>query len=664
MQYLILIIRKKNTKRLLRMFPTLTLTTILPINRPPDDYDTFDNFQPPITPLSFTSSTSSLTSQVRSTYHSIIEDNNTYINNEVQSYIKDIFREGRGSNSQRVINNYSLKERLGKGQFGKVYKAVSSSDENKVVAIKVIPKSPMNNQQFSMNQVLRQLQTWKNKGLIPYSNYISSDQTIMLMNLQKCKWELFILSRLNHPSISQFIECLDSPTSKSIWFVSDWSDLGELRWNREFINETLPQWDPFFSDLSNKSPKVFTKLVLLDIAEGLKYLESQECIHRDIKPSNILVDSIRKKFKISDFGCSIITPKKLAIDNPSFQNCFQAELNKIVGTPAFIAPELCFSNDPNSRSDIQNGFQLDMWSFGITLFCLLYNKLPFYGENEFDTYKLISNQSLHSNSNADYLDKLVIENMLEKDPQKRIHIAEFHCEVQKRFTKDILNSVGNIPQKMGSKKSVKNFFTKFRGFKTHKTNKNQKIKKTSKGPDSLQDMIVIPMPPERQYDAVLPIKDPEELYPPTSAESAFESSGGSSSVSSSFDEPVKVTDFLDRISYGDSHDDIQNKEKRLEMQEPVEHCVVETPEKLRKLDNNSSVISLIDLSPTKLPIGIDYSPSFSKIEELLPSLTLIDRSPIKKLPNITVSRGLAHSKNIMDFKNFWQEEIPERDSNL
>ena len=85
------------------------------------------------------------------------------------------------------------------------------------------------------------------------------------------------------------------------------------------------------------------KKYFTDVLQGLEYskfyypgrypnhllVHSQNIIHRDIKPENLLVTADGTA-KISDFGVSII-----------LEGLDDERLKRTVGSPAFLAPELC-----------------------------------------------------------------------------------------------------------------------------------------------------------------------------------------------------------------------------------------------------------------------------------------------------------------------------------
>ena len=140
-----------------------------------------------------------------------------------------------------------------------------------------------------------------------------------------------------------------------------------------------------------------------DTVLGLEYLHYQGIIHRDIKPANLLWTK-DYRVKISDFGVSYLGKPIREDDNheeieeADAANLDEAiELAKTVGTPAFYAPELCdldlFDPDKTPHRPQITG-QIDVWALGVTLYGMIYGRLPFYHENEFDMYKKIAKEDV------------------------------------------------------------------------------------------------------------------------------------------------------------------------------------------------------------------------------------------------------------------------------
>ncbi|KAK4693271.1 SNF1-activating kinase 1, partial [Lecanoromycetidae sp. Uapishka_2] len=140
-----------------------------------------------------------------------------------------------------------------------------------------------------------------------------------------------------------------------------------------------------------------------DTVLGLEYLHYQGIIHRDIKPANLLWTA-DYRVKISDFGVSYLgkpireDDNKEEIAEADSGNLDEAiELAKTVGTPAFYAPELC---DPQyfeigklpERPAITG--QIDVWALGVTLYAMIFGRLPFIHTNEFQMYEKIAREDV------------------------------------------------------------------------------------------------------------------------------------------------------------------------------------------------------------------------------------------------------------------------------
>lgn len=132
------------------------------------------------------------------------------------------------------------------------------------------------------------------------------------------------ISTQNHPNIVQFFGCYRPPNSKSIWLLMELME-GDLQ-----------------SMLSSgKLPVLRDRIKLaLDVAHGVKFLNTVNIIHRDLKCSNVLV-SKEKVAKISDFG--------EAVDE-------MLHTNTTVGAPINMAPEILSGN---------YNFAVDIYSFGM-----------------------------------------------------------------------------------------------------------------------------------------------------------------------------------------------------------------------------------------------------------------------------------------------------------
>lgn len=103
-----------------------------------------------------------------------------------------------------------------------------------------------------------------------------------------------------------------------------------------------------------------------DVANGLKFLHSKNILHRDIKPDNVLVDK-EGNFLITDFG---VSKKMKSTLRRNSTRIFSS--NEISGTVGYMAPEL-FSSTPEAVK------ATDIWAFGVTLYEIIAQELPFFG---------------------------------------------------------------------------------------------------------------------------------------------------------------------------------------------------------------------------------------------------------------------------------------------
>ncbi|KAH6679933.1 serine/threonine-protein kinase ssp1 [Plectosphaerella plurivora] len=160
--------------------------------------------------------------------------------------------------------------------------------------------------------------------------------------------------------------------------------------------------DPFAEDFSyvpcftsDQARSVFRDTVL-----GLEYLHYQGVVHRDIKPANLLWTKDHR-VKISDFGVSYFgrpirdgEPDDETVSESEAQDFDDdLELAKTVGTPAFFAPELCYT-DTDRIEQPKISEMIDIWSLGVTLYCLIFARIPFQAEDEWAMFKKIATEDV------------------------------------------------------------------------------------------------------------------------------------------------------------------------------------------------------------------------------------------------------------------------------
>jgi [calcium/calmodulin-dependent protein kinase] kinase len=136
-------------------------------------------------------------------------------------------------------------------------------------------------------------------------------------------------------------------------------------------------------------------------------VHAQGVVHRDIKPDNLLLteDDV---LKIVDFGVSEM-----------FEKQSDMRTAKSAGSPAFMPPELCVAK----HGDI-SGKAADIWSMGISLYCLRFGRIPFERPGVLELYDAIKHGQVEFKPDDDPAFVDLMGKILEKDPQKRITMKE------------------------------------------------------------------------------------------------------------------------------------------------------------------------------------------------------------------------------------------------
>ncbi len=145
------------------------------------------------------------------------------------------------------------------------------------------------------------------------------------------------------------------------------------------------------------------------VCDALEGAHALQIVHRDLKPSNImLLSSGRDLVKVLDFGLA----KSVA---PDQAQTTMTNAGALLGTPAFMPPELALGQPCDGRAD--------QYSLGCVLYLLGSGKLPFTADS---AHELIA---LHGTEPAPPMPVVpaalgaVIDRMLEKDPAKRFATA-------------------------------------------------------------------------------------------------------------------------------------------------------------------------------------------------------------------------------------------------
>lgn len=204
--------------------------------------------------------------------------------------------------------------------------------------------------------------------------------------------ELDILQEADHPNIIRIFEAFED--EKNVHVVMEYCSGGD-------ILEHMIQKGQFNE---RRAAEIFEKVL-----SAVCYLHSLNICHRDIKPENFMFISKHPDadLKCIDFGVSAKFRKG------------EEEMDNLVGTPQFIAPEVLKK---------KYGKECDVWSLGVMLYVLLSGRFPFDGKSRDEIFSLIlsgkfgfQHRTWKSISNEA---KDLISRFLVLNPAKRITIRQ------------------------------------------------------------------------------------------------------------------------------------------------------------------------------------------------------------------------------------------------
>ncbi len=211
----------------------------------------------------------------------------------------------------KKIQNYTVTSYLGEGGMGTVYKA-SDDTLGREVALKMLHGTLVSQSQF----------------------------------LERFKKEARVLAQLLHPNIAVIYNFIGQDDHH--FMVMEYVEGSNL------------------DSLVRKHKSLPTALVVpmfLQMLEGLHHAHKKGIFHRDIKPSNLILTP-DATVKLMDFGIAKIAGEQR-----------MTQVNRVVGTIEYMAPELIEGKDPSIASDI--------YAAGVTMYEMLTGKLPFEGNTDF-----------------------------------------------------------------------------------------------------------------------------------------------------------------------------------------------------------------------------------------------------------------------------------------
>jgi Protein kinase domain/TIR domain len=255
-----------------------------------------------------------------------------------------------------IAGRFRVDSLIQHGGMGDVYKG-SDQETGAVVAIKVL------------NQMM-----------------LAGDETLV----RRFYREADVLRKLDHPNIVRIL-AMDSQGDQHA-IIMEYMGGGSLA---ELIER-------------GALPTERTMKIALDMADALARAHHLSIIHRDIKPANILLADDGTP-RLTDFGVAQVGD----------HNTRLTQKGALLGTIAYLAPELCTGESYTEQTDI--------WAFGVVLYQMVVGRHPFEGKTPAAMVGSILNDNVAEigRFRGDVpapLEALILH-MLHKDPNERLPSA-------------------------------------------------------------------------------------------------------------------------------------------------------------------------------------------------------------------------------------------------
>ncbi|KAH6606477.1 kinase-like domain [Trichoderma cornu-damae] len=210
------------------------------------------------------------------------------------------------SKAGKEAPQYELQELVGKGSFGRVYKATAVKT-GQLVAVKIID--------------IEESDTINPKLADTYSDLLKEINALQLLSDSGAK------------NINHVIEAL--PVGQSMWMVTEYCAGGSVA---TLMRPTAP------GGLLEK----WIIPIVREVAEAIRWVHGQGIIHRDLKCANVLITETGN-VQLCDFGVAGVIETKFD------------KRTTFIGTPHWMAPELF-------DKDASYGTEVDIWAFGAMVY--------------------------------------------------------------------------------------------------------------------------------------------------------------------------------------------------------------------------------------------------------------------------------------------------------
>src|SRR5215216_1663044 len=290
----------------------------------------------------------------------------------------------------RTILHYRIKQEIGKGGMGVVYRA-EDTKLNRTVAIKALSADLIGDEK-ARTRFLREART---ASAIDHPNICTVYEVNEVDNLL-----FFVMQYIEGKTLKKFIGGRPLPLDQALEFS-------------------------------------------LEIADALAEAHRRNVIHRDVKSSNIMLNE-RNQLKILDFGLAKqVKPADSYGSSDSHHTLDLTAVGSPFGTASYMSPEQAKGEVADARSDI--------FSFGIVMYEMITGRLPFKGKSSIDVmHAVMHDEPAPLGDAVPPRLQQIVSKALAKDPKARYQSADLLLEDLRSLIRSHYAERGIVPTDRGS----------------------------------------------------------------------------------------------------------------------------------------------------------------------------------------------------------------------
>lgn len=297
---------------------------------------------------------------------------------------------------KKTAQDYKFLRLLGEGSFSSVYLAVDAAINRSAINKLNISQQNESGIELESNPDETDQPIKKQSKIRMYAIKVCQKSHIKKQNKQTAIMrEKEIMNMLNQNPNRHFIKLhCTFQDSERLYFVMTYAENGDLLNYMQDYPLSLP------------SVKKYTSQLL----EALEHIHKLGIVHRDLKPENILLND-QLNILITDFGSA-----QIYSGTETDSKTQNVRRNSFVGTAQYVSPEMLRERQASNKSDL--------WAFGVIIYQMITNHMPFNAPNEYLIYQKIQSLDYEFPVDFDKGARDLISSLIKLNPLERLGASD------------------------------------------------------------------------------------------------------------------------------------------------------------------------------------------------------------------------------------------------